>query len=109
MTIELPKTIADYFAAESACDVNAIARCYTEDAVVTDNGEKFSGREAIKQFMADVFEKYNATTTPLSIAEDGDRHLVTCRVEGNFPGSPIDLRYFFHLAGAKIDNLEMTV
>ena len=37
----------------------------------------------------------------------GDRKVVTGHVAGNFPGSPVDLRYFFRLTGEKIAELEI--
>ena len=33
--------------------------------------------------------------------------VVTCRLTGNFPGSPVDLRFFFELEGDKIASLEV--
>jgi hypothetical protein len=33
--------------------------------------------------------------------------VVTCRLEGNFPGSPVNLRFFFKLSGDKIQDLEV--
>jgi len=33
--------------------------------------------------------------------------VVTSRLTGNFPGSPVDLRYFFRLEGDKIASLEI--
>jgi hypothetical protein len=33
--------------------------------------------------------------------------VVTSRLIGNFPGSPVDLRFFFELEGDKIASLEV--
>jgi hypothetical protein len=38
-------------------------------------------------------------------ATGGDSYLVTTRVEGNFPGSPVELRYNFELRGDLIATL----
>jgi hypothetical protein len=35
--------------------------------------------------------------------------VVTCHLAGNFPGSPIDLRYMFVLAGDKIASLDIVL
>lgn len=41
-------------------------------------------------------------------AEDKDgKTIVTSRVTGNFPGSPVELRYLFGLEGNKIASLEI--
>jgi hypothetical protein len=47
MSIELPKPVAAYFAAESAADASALARCFASDGVVHDEGGAFTGRAAI--------------------------------------------------------------
>jgi NAD(P)-dependent dehydrogenase (short-subunit alcohol dehydrogenase family) len=35
--------------------------------------------------------------------------VVTCHLTGNFPGSPVNLRFFFRLARGKIVNLEIAL
>ena len=42
----------------------------------------------------------------VSEAKDG-KIVVICRLKGDFPGSPVDLRYVFELAGDKISSLEI--
>jgi hypothetical protein len=54
-------------------------------------------------------KKFTATSTPIAIAQERGRTVVTCHVQGNFPGSPIELRYFFRLEGDKIGELEITL
>jgi hypothetical protein len=36
-----------------------------------------------------------------------DRFVVSSRLTGNFPGSPVDLRFIFRLEGGKIASLEI--
>jgi len=38
MSIDLPESIAAYFAAENGHDAGALARCFTEHTVVRDEG-----------------------------------------------------------------------
>ena len=40
------------------------------------------------------------------MVKDG-KTIVTSRLVGNVPGSPVDLRYFFKLEGDKIASLEI--
>src|SRR5207253_9840306 len=49
MTLNLPKPIAAYFAADKA-DGEAVSQCFTEDALVKDEGHTHQGRAAIKQW-----------------------------------------------------------
>lgn len=108
MTIELPTAIAGYFAADRDQDAAALARHFTEHAVVHDEGKLHTGREAIQAWMSDSWKKYSATTKPFALAEQGPATVVTSHVEGNFPGSPIDLRFHFVLEDDLIAKLEVT-
>lgn len=107
MPIELPQPIADYFEADRSKDSQAVIRCFAKDAVVRDEGICHVGHDAIGQWKTGVDSKYRYTAEPIAIAADGDRAVVTSRVTGDFPGSPIDLRYRFILSGDKIAELEI--
>ena len=106
MTLELPKPIAAYFTADKA-DGEAVSQCFIEDAVVKDEGHTHHGRAAIKQWKADASAKYQYTCEPSACEQRGEKTVVTCRLTGNFPGSPVDLRFFFELEGDKIASLEI--
>jgi hypothetical protein len=64
MSIDLPEPIAAYFAAENGHDAGALARCFTEHAVVQDEGRTFKGLADIKQWKA---ETKRSTSTQSSL------------------------------------------
>jgi SnoaL-like domain len=105
--IDLPPPIAAYFAADTS-DANAVARCFSESAVVIDERREHRGRPAITRWKAEAIAKYHYTSEPLAVDASGLDVTVTARVTGNFPGSPVDLRYRFTLEGATIARLEIT-
>lgn len=107
MSVELPTPIAAYFTSDSTGDARAIAGCFTQGAVVVDEGNTYTGRDAIRQWMANASTKYAYTVEPFAISEDGGKAVVTSRLVGNFPGSPVDLRYVFVLSEDKIARLEI--
>lgn len=108
MSIELPKPIADYFTADAdKVDREAVARCFTESAVVKDEGRIYTGRAAIKQWKENSTTKYQYTSEPFKSKDKGGKTVITSHLVGNFPGSPIDLQYFFELEGDKIASLEI--
>lgn len=106
MPIDLPKPISAYFAADKAGG-EAVVRCFTEDAVVKDEGQTHVGRAAIAAWKAEASTKYTYTSEPISIENAGDTTIVTSHLVGDFPGSPIDLRYLFTLADDRIASLEI--
>jgi hypothetical protein len=44
---------------------------------------------------------------PLALTRKSGKTIVTNRLTGDFPGSPIELRFIFELAGDKIASLEI--
>lgn len=107
MTIILPEVIATYFAADKNGDAERIAHCFTDDAVVIDEGNRYEGRDAIRQWMANASTQYRYTVEPLALSERDGRTIVTGHLVGNFPGSPVDLRYCFTMDGDRIAELEI--
>jgi hypothetical protein len=107
MTIQLPAPVATYF--ETDYDSGgAIADCFAVDAVVKDEGKTHTGRAAIGDWMMESWEKYRSIATPIAIADIGDETVVTANCVGNFPGSPLDIRFHFRMDGDKISALRCT-
>jgi hypothetical protein len=107
MSVDLPTPIAIYIAAENQGDTRALAQCFVEHAVVRDEGKTMVGLAEIKQWKAETRKKYQHTVEPLASAQKGDKTIVTNRLTGNFPGSPIELECVFSLDGNKIASLEI--
>jgi hypothetical protein len=106
MTLDLPQPVATYFTADRS-DGEVVSQCFTENAVVKDEGRTFKGRAAIRQWKADASAKYQYTSEPVACERRDGKVLVTARLTGNFPGSPVNLRYFFGLEGDQIASLEI--
>lgn len=107
MTLQLPPQIATYFAADKSGDAARISECFTENATVIDEGNTYQGRAAIRQWMANASTQYSYTVEPFSLTGKDGRTVVTSHLVGNFPGSPVDLRYVFVLEGDLIAGLEI--
>jgi hypothetical protein len=105
-SLDLPRPIANYFAADED-GAETLSQCFTEDAVVKDEGQTYNGRAAIKEWKSHASEKYQYTTGLLALDQDDRKAVVTSRLTGNFPGSPVNLRFFFELDGEKIRSLEI--
>jgi hypothetical protein len=104
--LNLPEPIAAYFAADKL-DSEAVARWFTTDAIVKDEGHTHTGLASIKQWKAEASAKYTYTSEPFAVEQKGGVTVVTSRLRGNFPGSPTDLRFFFRLERGKIAFLEI--
>ena len=107
MPVDLPTPIACYIAAANNSDTDALAQCFAENAVVRDENQTIEGLDAIKQWAAETRRKYQHTIEPLAFSQKDGTTIVTNRLTGNFPGSPIELEFVFTLDGDKIASLEI--
>jgi hypothetical protein len=107
MPIALPPPVAAYFAAEQAADVDALARCFVEEGIVRDEGGTFTGAHAIKQWNTQARAKYHHTVEVVGAVERDGATVVTGKVSGNFPNSPVSLEHAFRVDGDKIASLEI--
>ena len=106
MSLDLPAPIAAYFAADRH-DSDAIAQCFTEQAVVKDEGRPYRGRVAISQWNADTSARYNYSSEPVGLQHQDGKTVVTSHLVGDFFGSPVDLRFFFCSRATKLPSLRL--
>ena len=105
MAIRLPRIIKKYVDASNAHDVKSILSCFSDDAVVHDEGEALRGKDAIEGWIAKTIEKYKFHFEPLRIKDDNAEIVVAMEVSGTFDGSPITLNYRFTIESDKILSL----
>jgi hypothetical protein len=105
MTDSMPRSIADYFAGKNARDYATALSGFAPEAAVSDEERQHVGWEAIQRWMEESAAKYNDQSQIRGSTSDGDRTVVTAKVSGTFPGSPIELRYAFTLQDGLITSL----
>jgi hypothetical protein len=102
---KIPHAIATYQAARFEDVPTALAQ-FADDARVVDDGKIYDGLAGVESFLRTAGSEYTYTTTLLSAVEVAPDHwLVTNHLEGNFPGSHVDLTYDFRLANGLIEFL----
>ena len=104
--LNLPEPVATYFSAEKV-GAEAVCQCFTKNAVVKDEAHTYEGQEAIKQWRDEAAAKFEFTSEPFACEGTDGKIVVTSKLTGSFPGSPVDLRFFFELEGNKIAALEI--
>jgi hypothetical protein len=107
MTLNLPKPIELYFAAENSGDTDALAHCFAADGTVLDEGRTLKGRDAIRAWNRAAKATYGHRVEPQAMEHKAGTVTVRGKVSGNFPGSPAILSFNFQLAGEKIAHLEI--
>jgi hypothetical protein len=107
MGIDLPEPINVYVAAENGDDPQAFAQCFADDAVVRDEGRTMKGLAAIKQWKVETRKKCRHTVEPIRSIRKNGAIVVTSRLTGSFPGSPVTVDFVFKLDRNKIASLEI--
>jgi hypothetical protein len=103
---DLPGPVLRYLDAHNAGDAAACAALMAPDVQVTDDGRTYDGPAAVEAWLGRATSEYTYTTRYLGAVQDGpDRWTVTQRLDGDFPGNTVDLRYAFTLAGDLVRRL----
>jgi ketosteroid isomerase-like protein len=106
MTDLLPDVITTYLAAHQVRDLDPALACYTEDAVVVDDGNTYRGKREIRDWLARAASEYTYTTELVATERvDDDHYVATHHLEGDFPGGTADLRFQFALRDNRIAGL----
>jgi ketosteroid isomerase-like protein len=107
MTLTLPPILAAMIRAHNARDTEAFIGCFTEDAIVRDEGRVYFGPAAIRSWFENVSRRYGAVFHLTDITLVDGEPVLAGTVTGNFDGSPIALRYHTALEEGKIVALKI--
>ena len=109
MSIELPKPIAGYVAANARLDVDGMLEPFAADAVVLDNGHRHEGRAEVRTLLEEAVVGAKAIFAPDTVRHENGRVVVEGLAHGDFKGSPIRFTYAFTLENDAIKALEITI
>jgi hypothetical protein len=107
MSLHLPKPIELFMSSENTHDPDAVADCFAPDATVRDEGQTRTGLDEIAAWRREAGAKYHHTVTPVAVAKRAGKTIVTTKMVGEFPGSPITVDFVFQLKGDRIASLEI--
>lgn len=109
MSMDLPKPVADYVAANARLDIDGMVQPFLQDAVFIDNGKRFEGAAAIRRLFEEEVIPVKAIFTPDTVREEDGDVVVEGPLHGDFPGSPLRFIHRFTLEHGAIRTLETTV
>jgi len=104
--MNLPKVVAELVKTQNNFDSMAYANCFSETAVVFDEGKTHNGRKEIEHWIEKANTEYKAVMKPVDYSEADE--VLKAEVSGNFPGSPIVLSYHLKINDNLIDSLRIT-
>lgn len=101
----LPKVIVDLVKAQDHFDSTAYANCFTETAVVHDEGKTHQGKTEIQNWIEKANSEYQVVMKPLDYSETNQT--LKAQISGSFPGSPLVLTYTFEFEQGYIKSLKI--
>ncbi|KFC21671.1 hypothetical protein [Chryseobacterium sp. FH1] len=104
--MNLPKVIKEFITAKNSFDSVAFTECFSETAVVFDEGKTHTGKKAIEQWIDNSNRQHQDTLEPVDYDEKED--ILWAKVTGTFPQSPIVLKFHFSIADKAIQSLKVT-
>ncbi|WP_223605519.1 nuclear transport factor 2 family protein [Chryseobacterium sp. OSA05B] len=105
--MNLPNIISELVKAQNEFNSSSYANCFTENAEVSDEGKTHNGKAEIENWIDKANKEYKATMKPLNYNEN--ENILSAEASGNFPGSPIVLKYHFQFSDGYIQSLTITV
>lgn len=104
--MKLPEIVADLIVAQNNFDSEAYANCFSETAVVLDEGKTHNGIREIEQWIKKANEEYQTVMKPIEYS--ATEEILKAEVSGKFPGSPIVLTYHLKIKNGLIQSLKIT-
>ncbi|GGY43458.1 nuclear transport factor 2 family protein [Pseudoduganella albidiflava] len=101
----LPSAVAAYIQAANDQDAAGVAACFVADGTVRDEGATRRGSAEIAAWVHDTATRYQSSIEPLAMVGDDAQCELSAVVSGNFPGSPVTLKFHFVLVPGGIASL----
>jgi hypothetical protein len=102
----LPEVVARYQDAHDRRDTDVALSAFTAGATVRDEGREYHGTDQIRTWLGTAGAGFTFTRTFVSAeATGGGVWVVVNRLEGDFPGGAVDLRYRYVLTDGLISEL----
>lgn len=103
--MNLPKVVTELVKAQNDFDSTAYANCFTETAVVFDEGKTHNGKTEIENWIDKANKAYQATMKPIEYSET--ENTLKTEVSGTFPGSPVIMTFHYEFENGLIQSLKI--
>jgi ketosteroid isomerase-like protein len=106
--MNLPKVITNLIDAQNSHDGVAYAACFSDTAVVFDEGQTHKGKVEIQHWIEKSNQENQTMLKPVSFEEGENDAVLKGEISGTFPGSPAILNFHFVFQEELIKSLKIT-
>jgi len=103
--MNLPTVINSFINAQNNFDSEAYTECFTDNAIVYDEGKTHTGKDEIRAWNEESTATYKAQMKPVDFAVNGETATLKAEISGIFDVSPITLK--FEIKDYKIASLNI--
>jgi hypothetical protein len=105
--MNVPKVITHLVKAQNNQDSVAYANCFTQTALVFDEGKTHHGKEQIQRWIAQANQTFETKMKPIGYTGTDTKGVLSAEISGSFPGSPLILNYHVELKDGLIQSLKI--
>lgn len=106
--MKIHSVVTNLINAQNNHDTRAYVECFSDTAVVKDEGKIHKGKAQIQQWIEESNRKYQAVLKALSYEQKDTGNVLTAEVSGEFPGSPAVLHFNLKIKDDLIYSLNIT-
>jgi hypothetical protein len=106
--MNLPKILKDLLKAQELFDSTSFSRCFSDNALIFDEGKIYKGREEIKQWNKETNSEYKTLFEVTDFSTEDTTTILKINISGSFDGSPVMLKFHFRIEDNVIAALVIT-
>src|SRR5260370_29705605 len=91
----IPSTLASFVKANNDRDADSVTACFSRDAVVYDDGQIMRGAEEIRQWIAELFRKFQYVVAPTNVRKLTNGAIPPPPLPLHLPRPRLSLTYHF--------------
>jgi hypothetical protein len=105
--MNLPAVITKLVKAQNDFDSAAYADCFSESAIVVDEGKTYTGKTEIRKWIKKTNEEIKPVMKAVAYKELENENVLAAEFSGDFPGSPLAMDLYHTLVDGKIQALKI--
>ncbi|MBP2618505.1 nuclear transport factor 2 family protein [Chryseobacterium jejuense] len=106
--MNLPHILQEFLKSQELFDSISFSNCFSEQAVVFDEGKIYTGKEEIRQWNEKSNNEYKTLFEVKSFSVKDNTTILKIKISGFFDGSPIVLNFHFQIKDNLITALAIT-
>lgn len=106
--MNLPYILKEFLKAQELFDSISFSNCFSDNALVFDEGKIYKGKEEIRHWHETTSSEYKTLFEVKEASTEGKTIILKINISGSFDGSPVMLKFHFRIENNIIAALMIT-